>query len=127
MPHWIKVAIISMAACVTSSCVTSPEHILQQNGPTMAQLITSNTVDPDVGDNQKQQRVPDRESLVAYTRTAENEIEQLFPMLDNPTISIYVYPHLSTSSGAPVPGYTTAIKLYPADVYALPGERVVTD
>lgn len=61
-------------------------------------------------------------SLETYTRTASNEIEQLFPRHPNPTIAVYVYPHLSTRHDAPVPGYTTAIELYEADQYALPGE-----
>lgn len=58
-----------------------------------------------------------------YTREAANEIEQLFPMLPNPRIVLYVYPHF-TAKGRPVPGYATAFSLYEKDEYALPGEWI---
>lgn len=61
--------------------------------------------------------------LVDYTRTSGNEIEQLFPVLPNPQIVMYVYPHL-TEKGRPVPGYSTAFKMYDKDEYALPGEWI---
>ena len=61
--------------------------------------------------------------LVDYTRTSGNEIEQLFPVLPNPQIVMYVYPHL-TDKGRPVPGYSTAFKMYDKDEYAMPGEWI---
>lgn len=57
-----------------------------------------------------------------YTRTAGNELTQQFETLPNPTILIYVYPHLATDDRVPIPGYTTAINLYNRDHYALPEE-----
>jgi len=64
-----------------------------------------------------------RADLVDYTRHAGNEIEQLFPVLPNPQIVMYVYPHL-TAKGRPVPGYATAFKMYEKDEYAMPGEWI---
>ena len=62
-------------------------------------------------------------NLEGYTRTESNELKQLFPELNNPTIYLYSFPHIS-KSGLPVPGYTTSIKLYEKSVnYALPGEE----
>jgi conjugative transfer region lipoprotein (TIGR03751 family) len=58
----------------------------------------------------------------AYTRTAANEINQLFPTLTNPTCVMYIYPHLAGVDQMPVPGYTTAFSLYDKTYYALPGE-----
>lgn len=58
----------------------------------------------------------------SYTRMAENELSVLFKKHPNPVIRIFVYPHLSTSDNAPVPGYMTAITLYDRDQYALPHE-----
>ena len=58
----------------------------------------------------------------AYTRTAANELELLFPRLPNPDIYIYVPAHLATELRIPVPGYTTAVPLYDRVEYALPGE-----
>ncbi len=61
--------------------------------------------------------------LIDYTRTSGNEIDQLFPVLPNPQIVMYVYPHL-TEKGRPVPGYATAFRLYDKDEYAMPGEWI---
>ena len=58
----------------------------------------------------------------AWSRSSLNEIQQLFPKVENPTITMYVYPHLATDENVPVPGYTTAFNLYTKDQYALPGE-----
>ncbi|KPB13112.1 Conjugal transfer protein [Pseudomonas syringae pv. syringae] len=58
-----------------------------------------------------------------YTRTAANEIHNLFPRLPNPDLVLYVYPHLSGTEQAPVPGYSTVFPFYRRVQYALPGER----
>ncbi|AKK01079.1 TIGR03751 family conjugal transfer lipoprotein [Pseudomonas citrulli] len=58
-----------------------------------------------------------------YTRTAANEIRNLFPRLPNPDLVLYVYPHLSGTEQAPVPGYSTVFPFYQRVQYALPGER----
>ena len=66
---------------------------------------------------------PDNETdLSAYTRTAHNEIQQIFPRLRNKTLVMYIFPHLSKGERHPVPGYSTAFKLYKQVEYALPGE-----
>ncbi|WP_084257136.1 TIGR03751 family conjugal transfer lipoprotein [Pasteurella testudinis] len=60
-----------------------------------------------------------------YTRTAENEVNNLFPRLPNPDLVMYVYPHLSKSGEPmPVPGYSTVIPFYSRTQYAQPGERL---
>jgi len=61
-------------------------------------------------------------ALQGYTRDAFNEIDVLFPRLPNPTLVMYIFPHLAGESGAPVPGYTTAFPMYEQVEYALPGE-----
>lgn len=65
----------------------------------------------------------DRSRLEDYTRTKDNELDQLFPMIPNPKFEMYVRPHI-TDSNATVPGYTTGYTLYTRDYYALPGEVV---
>lgn len=60
-------------------------------------------------------------NLEGYSRNAHNEIEALFPRLPNPTLVMYVFPHLS-ASGRAVPGYATSFPLYENTPYALPGE-----
>jgi conjugative transfer region lipoprotein (TIGR03751 family) len=58
-----------------------------------------------------------------YTRTAANEIRNLFPRLPNPDLVMYVFPHLSGTEQAPVPGYSTVFPFYQRVQYAMPGER----
>lgn len=59
----------------------------------------------------------------SYTRTAENEIQQVFPRLPNPDMVIYIYPHIAGNAPAPVPGYSSVFPFYSRVQYALPGER----
>ncbi len=61
-------------------------------------------------------------ALQGYSRDAFNEIEVLFPRLPNPTLVMYVFPHLAGETRAPVPGYATAFPMYEKVEYALPGE-----
>jgi conjugative transfer region lipoprotein (TIGR03751 family) len=56
-----------------------------------------------------------------FIRTQASELESSFPKLQNPTLNMFIYPHL-TEYGNPVPGYTTNFKLYRVDQYALPSE-----
>ena len=68
--------------------------------------------------------VPDGTSqLEGYSRSVANELSVQFPRLPNPTIILYVYPHLSLE-GTPVPGYSTLFQMYENVEYALPGEIV---
>ncbi|OED39703.1 hypothetical protein AB833_13865 [Chromatiales bacterium (ex Bugula neritina AB1)] len=69
----------------------------------------------------------DADAYRGYTRHALNEQSQLFKVLPNPKIAIYVFPHLATSDNAPVPGYTTSVTLYPRDEYALPEDTLSID
>lgn len=64
-------------------------------------------------------------NLEDYTRTAVTELNVLFPLLSNPTLVMYVYPHLAEER-AGVPGYVTQFRLYKRDEYALPGEIMGT-
>lgn len=59
--------------------------------------------------------------LEGYTRTAENEISSRFARLPNPTLVMFVFPHLGPG-GSPIPGYSTTIPMYSGVEYAMPGE-----
>ena len=61
--------------------------------------------------------------LDGWLRSAADEIEARFPTVPNPTLVLYVFPHLGPH-GVPVPGYTTAFPMYETVEYALPGEVV---
>lgn len=56
-----------------------------------------------------------------FIRTQNNELHNRFPLLPNPTINLFVYPHLDRDNN-PVPGYTTKFNLYLQNEYALPRE-----
>lgn len=62
-------------------------------------------------------------SLDGYVRHADNQIQALFPQLPNPTLVMFVFPHLAGPKEVPVPGYATSFPLYEDLQYALPGER----
>lgn len=62
--------------------------------------------------------------LKGYTRDVSSELSLHFPRLPNPTIVLYVFPHLSLE-GTPVPGYSTTFPMYETVEYALPWEILV--
>jgi len=141
MPTFLNNRFVSTgfaSACITAvsllvvGCV-SPKSVLFTEGPTMQEVLQGaqgqRAAGQQKGDQTKNAmrlsaHVNTREvvSYDSFTRDSVNETTQLFPKLKNPTFSLYVNPHLSTASRAPVPGYTTVFSLYNRDEYALPEE-----
>ena len=76
-----------------------------------AQSDASNRIVRDGGD-----------SLALYTREAATEIATRFPRVPNPTLVMYVFPHLARDM--PIPGYVTTFPTWESAPYALPGETV---
>ena len=112
-----------------TGCASTKETVLPQDGPSMqaiyeAHLQAMNTHDPQVirGELGVRPIHTGEADLYGYTREAFNEIDLLFPRLPNPTLVMYVFPHLAGESQAPVPGYTTVFPMYEQVEYALPGE-----
>ncbi len=70
----------------------------------------------------RRERITSNQVMESYSRTQENEIQQMFPRLPNPDMVMYVYPHL-VDGHTPVPGYSTVFPFYSQVQYALPGER----
>ena len=60
--------------------------------------------------------------LSGFVRDAYNELDRHFPRLPNPTLVMYVFPHLAGTERVPIPGYATTFTLYRHVEYALPGE-----
>jgi conjugative transfer region lipoprotein (TIGR03751 family) len=60
--------------------------------------------------------------LAGYSREAFNELDVTFPRLPNPSLVMYVFPHLAGPERTPVPGYATTFPMYERIEYALPGE-----
>ena len=117
------ILISSLAACATGT----KDDLLPQNGPKMIEIYGSQMKGAAIA-NQPRQLLPTREiksgtsDLEGYTRTSQTEIFNQFPTLPNPTLVMYVYPHLAGSSRHPVPGYSTSFSFYEKTQYALPGE-----
>ena len=136
--------IVILISLLLSGCATgSKDSILPQDGPTMKQVYEGHfngervaqnkdkdaearvSTSKDVS-NQSNKLISHRHDnetdLSAYTRTAHNEIQQIFPRLRNITLTLYIFPHLSKGERHPVPGYSTAFTMYKQIEYALPGE-----
>lgn len=108
-------------------CSTTMQEVLPKDSPTMLEIYHNHEAE-DGGDTEKvRESVANRPlangtgDLRRYTRTAGNEIEDLFPRLANPDLVMFVYPHMS-GSGTPIPGYSTVFPMYAGVEYALPGE-----
>ena len=64
--------------------------------------------------------------LSGFTRSEATELTTRFARVPNPTLAMYIFPHLS--GRLPVPGYVTTFPLWDSAPYALPGETAtVTD
>jgi conjugative transfer region lipoprotein (TIGR03751 family) len=112
-----------------AGCASTKETVLPQDGPSIqaiyeAHIKEMNAHDPRAirGELGYRPIRTGEADLYGYTRDAFNEIDLLFPRLPNPTLVMYVFPHLAGESQAPVPGYTTAFPMYEQVEYALPGE-----
>ena len=115
---WISLALIS--------CTSTKESVLPQDGPTMKALyeqhmseLYSPAVTVRVGLPLPQAVI---EHYRVFVREAANVIDVMFPRLPNPTLVMYVFPHLSGDERTPVPGYVTTFPFYQTVEYALPGE-----
>lgn len=125
----IPIAALGLISLVLASCASTKDAVLPQDGPSMkavyeGHIEAMNAHDPQVVRGVLGNRPIEtgEAALEGYTREAFNEIDVLFPRLPNPTLVIYVFPHLAGETGAPVPGYSTAFPMYEQVEYALPGE-----
>lgn len=127
----MNIVVLILTAMLLGGCLASPEELLPTEGHSMRDVWDKNVGDSQLYAYRSQDgRRLDPVDYVAnkeahsYTRTAENEIENLFPKLPNPDLIMYIYPHLSSSGEPlPVPGYSTVIPFYSRVQYAMPGER----
>lgn len=125
----ILTAALCLISLVLAGCASTKDSVLPQDGPSMKAIYEGhveemNARDPQVirGELGDRPILTGDTALHGYTREAFNEIDVLFPRLPNPTLVMYVFPHLVGEARAPVPGYTTAFPMYEQVEYALPGE-----
>ncbi|QLB12787.1 conjugative transfer region lipoprotein (TIGR03751 family) [Bisgaardia hudsonensis] len=126
----VHIGILFLTALL-AGCSTSSEDLLPTNGHSIRDVWDKNAGSGQLHQYRSQDNrsidpvdyISNREQS-SYTRTAENEIDNLFPRLPNPNLLMYVYPHLSPSTEMmPIPGYSTVIPFYSRVQYAQPGER----
>ena len=128
---WTSLIMLIATLSSLSGCATRGTAI-PQGGPTMAEIYQE-AMRQSNGETLKTARnvlntysaVPTATEMSAYTRNTTNEIYNLFPLLPNPQLVMYVYPHLASDEQLPVPGYSTAFPLYTKTHYALPGETQI--
>jgi len=129
MATWIKPIFVIVVVLGLTACATSKEDVIPQDGPDMQTIYDTHQRNAGAQRHLITQRAGLDRSIARgagdlrdFTQQASNEIEQVFPLLPNPQMVLFVFPHLS-NEGAPVPGYTTAFPLYAIDQYAMPGEE----
>ena len=125
----ILISALGSISLVLGGCASTKEAVLPQDGPTMKAIYERHIDEMNMRDPQVVRRelgnrplMTGEADLQGYSRDAFNEIDVLFPRLPNPTLVMYMFPHLSGDTHAPVPGYATAFPMYEQVEYALPGE-----
>ncbi len=114
---------------VLSGCASTKETVLPQDGPSMKAIYEQHIKEMGARDPLVIREALGNHSIVdgdgslhGYTREAHNEIDSTFPRLANPSLMMYVFPHLAGDEQVPVPGYVTTFPMYKRVEYALPGE-----
>lgn len=141
LPFTLVLGGIFVACSTLAGCATHKDKLLPHHEVTMLDVWSQNTGGlPSSNSLATRELLDARQELrrplttlaaqntattdLTYTRTAENEIERQFRRLPNPDLVMYVFPHLTGSEAAPVPGYSTVFPLYDQVQYAMPGERL---
>lgn len=123
---WIALIIVSTSIV---GCASHKDKVLPADGPDMKAIYEQHMSDIGLNDRDAARDAlkgrplrSDEADLRGYVRDAFNELDAHFPRLPNPTLVLYVFPHLSGKERVPVPGYATTFPLYTQVEYALPGE-----
>ncbi|PLX61424.1 TIGR03751 family conjugal transfer lipoprotein [Sedimenticola selenatireducens] len=125
----ILITVLGWISLVLGGCASTKDAVLPQDGPSMQTIYQQHIQEMGARDPLTLHEtlggspVVDADgSLHGYTREAYDEIDVIFPRLPNPTLVMYLFPHLAGEESAPVPGYVTTFPLYERIEYALPGE-----
>ncbi len=121
-----RLAAAATASLLLAGCASTQKDVIPQDGPDMLEIYRSHMRRAGGASGDAPRAAAARRPLAdepdaRFAREAAAEIENRFPLLPNPMLVLYVYPHLA-EDGAPVPGYATAFRMYERDEFALPGE-----
>ena len=124
-----KTAIAIVSLINLAGCAGSKDSMLPPDGVSMKTIYERHFYDIGLRDTlnvreELKSRPVDTNvaDLAGYVRDAFNELDAHFPRLPNPTLVLYVFPHLAGAERVPVPGYATTFPMYRQVEYALPGE-----
>ena len=108
----VLVSISLLSVLILGGCASTKEAVLPQDGPSMKAIYDAHfqemgARDPRAlrGELGSRPLASGDALLNGYTRDAYNEIETTFPRLPNPTLVMYVFPHLASEERVPVPSY----------------------
>lgn len=123
----ILITALGSISLVLGGCASTKEAVLPQDGPSMKTIYEQHMRESGANDPMAvREALGNRPvidgALYSYTRDAHNEIDTTFPRLPNPSLVMYVFPHLADEEQIPVPGYATTFPMYERVEYALPGE-----
>lgn len=128
MPLQLKI-LVPIVLISLGACASSKDTILPADGPTMKSIYNRHFNAIGMRETASLRRElksrlleSDESDLAGYARDAFNELDAHFPRLPNPTLVMYVFPHLAGAQRVPVPGYATTFPMYRQVEYALPGE-----
>lgn len=141
---WLRTLSVVLITGLLNACATGDkESILPQDGPSMKEVyqrhfsqesgdanqsVLTSSIKPyrpaelPIEQQEKDQNQNQNSSSTPYTQSARQALQQQFPRLKNPTLILYVFPHLSREGHIPVPGYATGFSFYETIEFALPGE-----
>jgi conjugative transfer region lipoprotein (TIGR03751 family) len=123
-------ALCASISVLVGCATTSKEAMLPQDGPTIQEIYEQHLQGMSASQSDRAREAlsrprplqPDAADLAGYTRAVADEIDTRFPRLPNPTLVMFIYPHLAGPAAVPVPGYATSFPMYERVHYALPGE-----
>lgn len=127
-----SLALISISV-VLAGCAGTKDAMLPQQGPTMHEIYEQHFQRLGAHATHELRKslgtrplMGDGASTLTPLAAAAEALEPTFTRLPNPTLVLYVFPHLSSDERSPVPGYVTTFPLYERVEYALPGEVEAT-
>ena len=123
-------ALLLMLLISGAGCAATKDKVLPADGRTIKHIYEAHFGDIGLNGTHaarealKGRRIQSHDAdLDGFVRDAYDELDRHFPRLPNPTLVMYVFPHLAGSERVPIPGYTTTFPLYRHTEYALPGDR----
>ena len=113
-----------------AGCAGNKDTLLPDNGHSIKRIYQEHFGDIGLNGNRAARKAlkdrplrTDAGDLSGFVRDAYNELDRHFPRLPNPTLVMYVFPHLTGPERVPIPGYATTFTLYRHNEYAMPGEN----